>query len=104
MALGFEKLTEEERKVFEAKQERFTANKRLFEDFLLSGVDIAKVTGVTSTEAETIYFRLASCANTTMKERGVKVSKRGDTIYLLNTNINRVIEAPEARGTKRITA
>jgi hypothetical protein len=66
-------------------------------DFIDSGIEVAKLTGFAETDAMKIYGSLVSLANSTLKEDGLKISKRGANIYLLNTKVNPVACAPEKR-------
>ena len=66
-------------------------------DFLDSGLEVAKLTGYSSTDAIKTYGCLSSLAHNTLKDDGFRVSKRGETIYLLNVKINPVAAAPEKR-------
>lgn len=66
-------------------------------EFMDSGIEVAKLSGYSSTDAIKVYGSLSSIANNALKDEGFKVSKRGEIIYLLNTKLNPVACAPEKR-------
>ena len=98
MKLEFVKITEaEKKKVVSTKREPKGVYYPIVNAFMDSGEDIAKLTGFSSTECIPVYHTLLGISNKKMKGSGFKVSKRGQNIYLLNTNVNRNIEPPERR-------
>ena len=96
--LGFEKVDETEAKrVIRCYGKVKSEYADVAFDFLDSGVEVAKLTGFSETDAIKTYGCLSSLAHGTLKEDGFRVSKRGSVIYLLNVNINPVADAPEKR-------
>lgn len=96
--LTFEKVDEREaRRVMRNFGKMSTPYTDVAYDFIDSGLEVAKLTGFPETDAMKIYGSLVSLANSTLKEDGLKISKRGANIYLLNTKVNPVICAPEKR-------
>lgn len=97
--LKLEKLTNDERNLFVAlegiKNPEYAT---LIAEFAQSGEEVSKVTGYSATDVLKVYSSLYACAkNKGISEYGVKVSKRGETVYLLNTKVNPVADAPEKR-------
>jgi hypothetical protein len=96
--LTFEKVEEREaRRVMRNFGKPSTEFTDVAYDFIDSGFEVAKLSGFSPTDAIKVYGSLVSLANSTLKDDGFKVSKRGENIYLLNTKINPVICAPEKR-------
>ena len=93
--LGFESVSQEEKDLLlTGKRVKVSPYSLLITSFIKSGEDVAKVTGFSMTDAAKIYQGLMTvCTNT----EGVTVSKRGETIYLLNKNVNPIACAPEKR-------
>jgi len=98
MKLNFVTIDEaEKKKVTNTKREPRGTYDGLVAAFMESGEDIVKLTGYSATECIPVYHSLIGVANKKMKGSGFKVSKRGQNLYLLNTNVNRNIEPPERR-------
>lgn len=98
MKLEFVKIEEsEKKKVMSTKREPKGVYYPLIKSFMESGEDIAKLTGFSSTECIPVYHTLVGMSNKKLKGSGFRVSKRGQNLYLLNTNVNRNIEPPERR-------
>lgn len=97
--LKLEKLNDAEKDLFVAlegiKNPEYAT---LIAEFAQSGEEVSKVTGYSVTDALKVYSSLYACAkNKGIKEFGVKVAKRGETVYLMNTKVNPVVDPPEKR-------
>ena len=98
MKLNFVTIEESEKKKVESrKREPRGSYDALVDSFMKSGEDIVKLTGYSATECIPVYHSLIGVANKKRKGSGFKVAKRGQNLYLLNTNVNRNIEPPERR-------
>ena len=93
MALSFAPVTDKDKRVFDAYG-RSTVYRELLDDFVESGEEIVKVNGFSMTESIQIYNSLITASK---HYNGIKVAKRGSNLYLLNRNINHVIDPVEPR-------
>ena len=96
--LGFEKVESREANMIKKTYGKATNEyTEVAYNFLDSGLEVAKLSGFSGTDAIRVYQSLTSVANNTFRGEGLKISKRGENIYLLNLNINPVADAPEKR-------
>lgn len=98
MALSFTPLTPEEKKsALRSSLLGTSSYQKVIRDFAKTGEEIAVLTGYTATDAAKVYGSLAACSNKELKDSGVRIRKRREKIYLVNTKINPVADPPEKR-------